>query len=62
VKDPVCRMRVDRYATPHHTPYEGHTYYFCTAGCQAEFESNPEHYAHHAHALERSAEELRVLG
>jgi len=47
--DPVCRMRVDRYAAPHHTAYEGHTYFFCSAGCQAEFESKPEHYAHHAH-------------
>jgi uncharacterized protein len=48
-KDPVCRMRVDRYATPHHTQFEGHTFFFCSAGCQAEFESQPEHYAHEAH-------------
>jgi uncharacterized protein len=48
-KDPVCRMRVDRFATPHHTEFDGHTYYFCSEGCQAEFESQPEHYAYHAH-------------
>ncbi len=47
-KDPVCRMRVDRFATPHRAEFEGHTYYFCTDGCQAEFESRPDHYAHHA--------------
>ncbi len=48
-KDPVCRMSVDRHATPHHTAYEGRTYFFCTPGCQEEFESKPEHYAHDAH-------------
>jgi YHS domain-containing protein len=44
-QDPVCGMRVDRHATPHHTDFEGHTYFFCTAGCHQEFDSNPEHYA-----------------
>jgi uncharacterized protein len=48
-KDPVCRMRVDRFLTPHRASFDGHTYYFCTAGCRDEFESNPEHYARHAH-------------
>ena len=48
-KDPVCRMRVDRYATPHTAQFEGRTYYFCSDGCRAEFEARPDHYAHHAH-------------
>jgi uncharacterized membrane protein YraQ (UPF0718 family)/YHS domain-containing protein len=48
-KDPVCRMRVDRYATPHHVEFEGQTYFFCSAGCREEFESKPDHYARHAH-------------
>jgi uncharacterized membrane protein YraQ (UPF0718 family)/YHS domain-containing protein len=48
-KDPVCRMRVDRYRTPHHATFEDHTYFFCTAGCRDEFQGNPAHYAHHAH-------------
>ena len=47
-KDPVCRMRVDRYATPHKASLDGSTYFFCTADCKEEFERNPDHYAHHA--------------
>jgi uncharacterized membrane protein YraQ (UPF0718 family)/YHS domain-containing protein len=47
--DPVCRMRVDRYATPHRAEFEGRTYFFCSDGCRTEFESQPEHYAHYAH-------------
>jgi YHS domain-containing protein len=48
-KDPVCRMRVDRYRTHHKTEFAGREYYFCSAGCQEEFETKPDHYAHHAH-------------
>jgi len=48
-KDPVCRMRVDRFATPYSTKFEGRTYYFCSSGCKDEFETKPEHYAKHAH-------------
>jgi uncharacterized protein len=47
--DPVCRIRVDRHATPHQSTFEGEQYFFCSAGCKAEFESKPDHYAHHAH-------------
>jgi uncharacterized membrane protein YraQ (UPF0718 family)/YHS domain-containing protein len=42
--DPVCGMRVDRYATHHTAAFEGRTYYFCGAGCRGEFESNPAQY------------------
>src|SRR3954447_4523251 len=29
--DPVCRMRVHRYATSHRATFEGRTYFFCSA-------------------------------
>jgi uncharacterized membrane protein YraQ (UPF0718 family)/YHS domain-containing protein len=48
-KDPVCRMRVDSFATPHSAAFEGRTYYFCSSDCKEEFETKPEHYAKHAH-------------
>src|SRR5215208_1715715 len=48
-KDPVCRMRVDRFATPHTSAFEGRTYYFCSSSCKEEFETKPDHYARHAH-------------
>jgi xanthine dehydrogenase accessory factor len=36
--DPVCGMTVDPLTSTHKTVYEGKTYWFCSAGCQAEFE------------------------
>ncbi|HEY3020097.1 MAG TPA: hypothetical protein VGJ32_07890 [Solirubrobacteraceae bacterium] len=35
--DPVCGMRVDRYATPHRATAGGRTVYFCSAGCRDRF-------------------------
>jgi len=43
-----ARMRVDRFATPHTSAFEGRTYYFCSSGCKEEFETKPEYYARHA--------------
>jgi P-type Cu+ transporter len=41
-KDPVCGMNVNpetaRYKAPHH----GKEYFFCSAGCLARFQANPE--------------------
>ena len=43
--DPVCGMVV--HAGPQGRPvqHDGATYYFCSAGCRSEFESNPAAYA-----------------
>lgn len=43
--DPVCGMRVDRYATEHTTEHAGRTVYFCSADCKRSFERDPERYA-----------------
>ena len=42
--DPVCGIRVDRYATEHRTEFEGRTWLFCSAHCRSECESEPERY------------------
>ncbi len=42
--DPVCGMRVDRYATEHTSEWRGHTVYFCSAGCKQSFDADPERY------------------
>ena len=44
VTDPVCGMRVDRQAGKPTSIYEGRTYYFCSEGCKAKFEAEPERY------------------
>jgi len=36
-KDPVCGMDVDEATAKHTTEFNGHTYYFCAAGCKKAF-------------------------
>ena len=43
--DPVCEMTVAAGKAGRPLEYGGVTYYFCSAGCRAEFESDPESYA-----------------
>ncbi|MFL6937635.1 MAG: heavy metal translocating P-type ATPase [Xanthobacteraceae bacterium] len=44
VIDPVCGMTVDPHTTPHRHTHQGHTYYFCAAGCRAKFVADPAKY------------------
>ncbi|WP_297071002.1 YHS domain-containing protein [Thermococcus sp.] len=53
--DPVCGMEVDEN-TRFKVEYSGKVYYFCSPGCKAEFEADPERYvrdmkghSHHDH-------------
>lgn len=43
-RDPVCRMMVDPYTAAHRSEHEGHTYYFCSAGCLSKFTADPGKY------------------
>ena len=43
--DPVCGMTVATGKAGRPLEFEGVTYYFCSAGCRSEFESNPDSYA-----------------
>jgi Cu+-exporting ATPase len=42
--DPVCGMTVDPHTAKHRHPFQGHTYYFCSAGCRAKFAADPAKY------------------
>ena len=42
--DPVCGMAVDPQTATERTEYRGATYHFCSAGCRAAFEQDPERY------------------
>ena len=44
-KDPVCGMQVDENKAAGQSTYQGKTYYFCSQGCKAKFDSNPAQYA-----------------
>jgi len=44
-KDPVCGMQVDEKEAAGKSVYTGKTYYFCSAGCKKQFDSNPQDYA-----------------
>lgn len=45
VLDPVCGMTVEVASARHRVSHAGTEYVFCSAGCQARFESDPAHYA-----------------
>jgi xanthine dehydrogenase accessory factor len=42
--DPVCGMTVDVATAMHTAVHGGRTFYFCSAGCRAEFEREPAKY------------------
>ena len=42
--DPVCGMKVDPAATPHHVEHQGHVFHFCSAGCRTKFLTSPDRY------------------
>ncbi|HLD94493.1 MAG TPA: YHS domain-containing protein [Anaerolineales bacterium] len=42
--DPVCGMQVDEKSPGATATYKGQTIYFCSAGCKADFEKDPEKY------------------
>lgn len=44
-KDPVCGMQVDETAPAGKSEYKGKNYYFCSPGCKASFDKEPEKYA-----------------
>ncbi|MDB5734024.1 MAG: haloacid dehalogenase [Alphaproteobacteria bacterium] len=68
VKDPVCGMRVDPATAQHRADHGGETHFFCSAGCQAKFLTDPEKYltpgdaAHqHHHDPEGSSESADII-
>jgi xanthine dehydrogenase accessory factor len=42
--DPVCGMTVDPLSSTHKAVHHEQTYWFCSAGCEAEFVKDPERY------------------
>jgi len=43
-KDPVCGMTVDPKTAAGTSEYKGQTYYFCSKGCKAQFDKDPEKF------------------
>ncbi len=43
-KDPVCGMNVDERKAAATSEYRGQTYYFCSKGCKAAFDKDPERF------------------
>lgn len=42
--DPVCGMTVNPDDAAGSSEYQGQTYYFCSKGCKAAFDKEPEKY------------------
>src|SRR5579864_1102448 len=53
--DPVCGMTVDPQRAAGSNIYQGNTYHFCSKGCVAKFEADPEKYLHPGKAPEPMA-------
>ena len=43
-KDPVCGMEVNPATSKHRVDHGGTIFHFCSAGCQAKFEADPDAY------------------
>ncbi|WP_376791200.1 YHS domain-containing protein [Thermoflexus sp.] len=43
-KDLVCGMEVEEAKAAATSVYKGQTYYFCSVGCKAAFDKDPEKY------------------
>ena len=48
VTDPVCGMQIDLQKAAGISVYHGQTYHFCSNGCKAAFDKEPEKYSLHA--------------
>lgn len=44
VRDPVCGMTIDPKKAHGSAVYKGVEYYFCSPGCLADFQMQPEEY------------------
>ncbi len=51
-RDPVCGMLVDPQQAAGSAEYQGHNYHFCSKGCAAKFQADPEKYLHPQAAIE----------
>lgn len=45
VTDPICGMTIDPARAVGSSTYDGHTYHFCSRGCEAQFDTAPAQYA-----------------
>ena len=43
-KDPVCGMEVEESKAAGTSEYKGKKYHFCSTGCKAAFDKDPEKY------------------
>jgi len=53
VLDPVCGMTIDPVKAAGTSRYGGETVYFCSLGCKAAFDTDPEKYAPKLHNHDR---------
>jgi Cu+-exporting ATPase len=58
LKDLVCGMDVDPATARYRLEHAGSTYYFCSAGCEEKFHTDPEKFLAKTAGLETSADSL----
>jgi len=45
VKDPVCKMEINKEKAKGPVVHNGTSFYFCCDGCKGKFEKDPEKYS-----------------
>jgi len=45
VKDPVCKMEIEKEKAAGTSEYKGKIYYFCSESCRTSFDEDPLAYA-----------------
>lgn len=55
-RDPVCGMDVAENTAAGKSVYKGQTYYFCSPGCKAAFDNEPERYVGKTTAAEHGGQ------
>lgn len=58
VKDVVCGMTIESGTAAGQSQHEGRSFYFCSAKCKEQFDTEPNRYAARATSLADSAEPL----
>jgi YHS domain-containing protein len=58
--DPVCGMQIDEKDAKHFLAWQERVYYFCSVGCQAEFERHSEDYVKNAQTEQAGEKDVQI--
>lgn len=60
--DPICHMDIDPASAAGSSAFEGATYYFCSPGCQHDFDEDPARALADEAAFDHSQPVMDAMG